>query len=84
MIDVEKEVKKIKARNSRVELDKAWETSLSRKITIAVLTYFVHVVFFHFAGLPKPFVNSIFPAMAVVLSMLSLPFIKKVWIKMRK
>jgi len=35
------EIEKIKGRNRRVEADKAWETSLTRKILIAVLTYFV-------------------------------------------
>jgi len=36
-MNLEKEVTDIKARNKRVEADKAWETSWSRKIVIAVL-----------------------------------------------
>ena len=49
MIDIKKlnyEVDKIKERNARVEIDKAWETSLTRKLLILVLTYFVVVIFF--------------------------------------
>lgn len=52
---LEKDIKDIKQRNKRVEVDKAWETSWTRKIVIAVLTYIVIVLFFVFAGLPKPF-----------------------------
>jgi len=77
---VEKEIELIKQRNKRVEADKAWETSLFRKIIIAIFTYVVIVVFFYFAGLPKPFTNSIVPALAFVLSTLTLPFFKKIWL----
>ena len=81
---LEKEVIKIKERNKRVEIDKAWETSLTRKIIIAILTYFVIVIFFYFAGLQKPFINSIVPALAFLLSTLSLPFFKKLWVRLDK
>lgn len=74
------EIGKIKERNSRVELDKAWETSWMRKFLIAVLTYVVIVIFFYFAGLPKPFLNSIVPALAFILSTLTLSLFKKIWI----
>ena len=79
--EVEREINLIKARNKKVEGDKAWETSWSRKVLIVVLTYLVIVVFFHFAGLPKPFINSIIPALAFVLSTLTLPVFKKWWLK---
>ena len=76
---ISQEIKAIKKRNKRVELDKAWETSWTRKIILAVLTYAVIVIFFFSAGLPRPFINSIVPALAFVLSTLSLPFFKKIW-----
>jgi hypothetical protein len=78
-MNLTKEIQEIKSRNKRVELDKAWETSLTRKIIIAVLTYIVVVIFFHFANLPKPFVNSIVPSVAFLLSTLTLSFFKKIW-----
>jgi len=81
---IEEEIEKIKQRNKRVEADKAWETSFTRKIIIFVLTYIVIVIFFYFAGLPNPFVNSIVPALAFILSTLSLSFFKKLWIKYRR
>ena len=79
-MNLKKEIEVIKQRNKRVEADKAWETSLSRKIIIAILTYIVIVIFFYFAGLPKPFTNSIVPALAFVVSTLTLPFFKKLWL----
>jgi len=81
MKDFEKRIEAIEQRNKKVELDKSWETSRSRKIIIAVLTYAVIVLFFYFAQLPKPFINSIVPTTGFVLSTLSLPFFKKLWIK---
>jgi len=74
------ELELIKERNKRVELDKAWETSWTRKIIIAVLTYIVIVIFFYFAELPKPLINSIVPSLAFILSTLSLSFFKKIWV----
>ncbi|MBT5337691.1 hypothetical protein HN858_02410 [Candidatus Falkowbacteria bacterium] len=83
-MDLEKEIIQIKKRNRRVEADKAWETSWFRKIVIAILTYVVIVVFFYFAGLPKPFMNSIVPALAFILSTLTLQIFKQVWIKSKE
>ena len=83
MKDIEKRLDAIEQRNKKVGLDKAWETSLSRKIIIAILTYTTIVLFFFVAQLPKPFINSIIPTAGFVLSTLSLPFFKKLWIKYR-
>lgn len=78
--NIKDSIKKIIERNRRVEADKAWETSWARKIIIALLTYAVIVIFFYFAGLPDPFKNSIVPALAFVVSTLTLPLFKKIWI----
>ena len=80
-MNIEKEIKSIKERNNKVEIDKAWETSYFRKIVIALLTYFVIVLFFHFAWLDKPFINAIVPTMWFLLSTLSIWFFKGIWIK---
>ena len=79
-MSIEKRLEAIEQRNKKVELDKAWETSLSRKIIIAVLTYTTIILFFFIAELPKPFINSIVPTTGFVLSTLSLPYFKKLWI----
>ncbi len=81
---IKKDLLEIKERNKRVELDKAWETSLARKVIVALLTYVVIVLFFYFARLPKPFVNAIVPATGFLISTLSVAFFKKLWIKSYK
>jgi len=78
---LEQEVEAIKARNQAVEKDKAWELSIFRKAFIFLLTYIVVVLFFIFAELPKPFLNSIVPALAFILSSSTISFLKKYWIK---
>lgn len=77
---LEQEISEIKERNARVEIDKAWETSISRKILIATLTYFVVVLLFHFMWNERPFVNAIIPTIWYLLSTLSIPIFKKIWI----
>ena len=79
--ELKAEIERIKERNKRVEADKAWELSWTRRILIFVLTYIVIVVFFVFADLPNPFTNSIVPAAAFVISTLAVPPMKKVWIR---
>ncbi|OGY93960.1 MAG: hypothetical protein A2406_03595 [Candidatus Komeilibacteria bacterium RIFOXYC1_FULL_37_11] len=81
--ELQLEIEEIKKRNQRVEADKAWETSWTRKIVISILTYIVIVVFFYFAGLPKPFINAIIPAFAFILSTLTVPFFKNWWLKLK-
>lgn len=79
--DLEKEINSIKERNRRVEREKAWETSWTRKIMIVVLTYVVIAVFFVFIGIADPLKNAIVPSIAFILSTLSAPFIKKLWLR---
>jgi len=79
--NLQQEIDKIKQRNKKVEADKAWETSITRKIIILILTYVVIVIFFFIANLPNPFYNAIVPSLAFVLSTLTIPVFKKVWIK---
>ena len=79
--DLELEIEKIKARNKRVETEKAWETSWTRRIMIAILTYLVIAIFFIFVGTPDPLENAIVPSFAFILSTLTGPFIKKWWLK---
>ena len=78
---LQKEIATIKDRNKRVEQDKAWETSWTRRLLILALTYIVIVVFFVTAKLPDPFVNAIVPSLAFILSTLTVPLFKKWWIK---
>lgn len=78
------EVEKIKERNRRVELDKAWETSLTRRVAIAVSTYILVVILLYSLGVPKPFLNAIIPACAYLVSTLSMGILKEWWMKRKK
>lgn len=82
--DLKKEIDEIKARNARVELDKAWETSWARKFLILILTYIVIVIFFFVSNLGNAFVNAIVPTIGFFLSTLTVPMCKKWWVKKHK
>lgn len=79
--ELEEEINRIKERNRRVETEKSWETSWTRRFMIAIFTYIVIAVFFLFAGTPNPLGNAVVPSIAFILSTLSTPFIKKWWLK---
>ncbi len=80
-MNFEGEIRKIQERNKRVELDKAWETSKTRKVSIAILTYFVMVLVMFSLHMDAPFVGAIIPTLGFTLSTFSLDFIKKIWVK---
>ncbi len=84
MNEIKDKLKIIERRNKRVELDKAWETSWTRMLSISILTYITIILFFIIAELPKPLINSIVPTTGFILSTLSLPYLKKLWIKKQK
>ena len=77
---LENEVEKIKQRNKRVEADKTWETSVERKILIAVLTYVVILLFMLVSNIANPFLNALIPTAGFIISTLTLSFFKQKWI----
>ncbi len=81
MKDVKKEIELIKQRNKRVEIDKAWEISWIRRILLTIFTYLAIGVYLKIIDLPGPWLNAIVPAVAFMLSTLTLPFFKKLWVK---
>lgn len=81
---IERDLILIRERNSRVEEDKAWETSLFRKVAISLLTYIVMVIFMLSINNDNLFLNATIPTLAFFLSTLSLSFIKTFWIKRSK
>lgn len=78
--DLEKEIKSIKERNARVELDKEWETSWTRKICICVLTYIVVIIYSAMIQkVTNIWLSSLVPVIGFILSTLSLKAIRKMW-----
>ena len=83
--DIELEIEKIKERNKRVELDKAWETSWTRRICICILTYIVVVVYSNMINkVINVWLSSLVPVIGFTLSTLSLKLVRKGWEKSRK
>lgn len=76
-----KSINQIVERNSRVELDKAWETSKTRRACIAVVTYGIACFFMWRIGISEPYLNALIPTGGYVLSTLSLSFVKSWWIE---
>ena len=74
-------IEQIYERNSRVELDKAWETSKTRRAVIAGITYSVATFFMWRIGVTDPYINALVPTGGYLLSTLSLSFIKRRWLK---
>jgi hypothetical protein len=81
--ELQSEIDQLKARNKKVEADKAWETSKTRKGLILVLTYCVMVLFFWSSGIGNAFINAIVPSIGFFLSTLSISVVKKEWMKIR-
>ena len=80
--ELSKEINIIKERNSRVEIDKKWETSLTRRILLIVFTYLSIGIYLNVINIPNPWTNAIVPALAFLLSTLTLPFFKNIWQKL--
>lgn len=81
-MDLEMEIKKIQERNKKVELDKSWETSWTRKICIMVLTYIVVVTYSYvIRNFDNIFMSSLVPVIGFTLSTLSLKLVRNTWEK---
>jgi hypothetical protein len=78
---IEQELSGIKERNARVEAEKAWEVSGFRKATIAVVTYILASLVLYFIGIQNFYLSALIPTIGYILSTLSLPFVKRWWIR---
>lgn len=81
-MNVDEEIEKIKERNKRVETDKAWETSWTRRICICILTYIVVIAYSYVINkISNIFLSSLVPVIGFTLSTVSLKGIRKIWEK---
>ncbi len=80
----DKDVQSILERNKKVEADKAWEVSWTRRLFIAVLTYFIAAVYMRYAGLNNPLLGAFVPTGGYLLSTFSLPILKELWLRSYK
>lgn len=80
--ELQNEIIKIKERNKKVELDKKWETSWTRRICICILTYIVVIIYsFIVRNYDNIFLSSLVPVIGFTLSTVSLKLVRKVWEK---
>jgi len=80
---LEEAIAAVQERNRKVEIQKAWEISLTRRAFIACMTYATAFIYMAF-GLHEPadqaFLHAFVPAGGYILSTYSLPFLKNRWI----
>jgi hypothetical protein len=81
MDDTQSQLQAIHERNRRVEVEKAWEISFTRRAVIALITYLTATLFLWLVGVPFFFLHALVPTGGYILSTLSLPWVKKRWMK---
>lgn len=77
--ELERRVGEIQARNEKVERDKAWETSKTRRLAVLLVTYVTTAVVFSGIGVDHYFLNALIPTLGYFLSTLALPFLRQFW-----
>lgn len=83
-MDLEQRVQTIEERNAKVEVDKAWETSWARRILLMVFTYLAIGIYMWAIDIANPWINAIVPTIGFLLSTLTMPFFKKLWLQHQK
>ena len=81
--DIERRIAAIEERNRRVEAEKAWEVSLFRLVSIASMTYLTAFLVLFSMNAAKPFLSALIPAVGFMLSVQTLPTIRRRWIQSR-
>ena len=79
--NLEKRVTAIEERNRKVELDKTWETSWFRRILLVIFTYLAIGLYLNAINISNPWLNAIVPSVGFLLSTLTLPLFKSIWLK---
>lgn len=77
--ELDRRLKAVEQRNAKVTSDKAWEISVTRRLSIAALTYAVVVIYLVVIRNIQPFINAIVPVMGYLLSTLVLARVKHNW-----
>ena len=82
--EIEKRLLEIRERNSKVELDKAWETSVTRRIFISLVTYVVASLWLWSIDEENFLLKAIVPTAGYILSTLTIPKLKNWWVGIYK
>lgn len=84
MDSLENRILNIENRNRKVESDKAWEGSITRRVLIVLFTYISIGSYMWAIGVDNPLLNAVIPSLGFTLSTLTLPFFKEIWLKNQK
>lgn len=80
MDELEKRIEAIEKRNKKVEIDKAWETSWTRRVCIMILIYIIVIIYSYIVrNYYNILLSSLVPVIGFTLSTLSLKLIRKIW-----
>ena len=82
--ELKQEIEAIKARNKRVEADKAWETSMTRNVFIAVSSFILVYIVMLLVKADNPFFNALVSAVTYLLSTLSYGALRSWWLRRRE
>ena len=77
---IESRLEQIESRNAKVEADKAWETSWVRRGLLTLFTYLAVSLYLNAIYIDRPWLNAIVPAVGFMISTLTMPFFKRIWI----
>ena len=80
-MEIQEQLNQINERNKRVELDKAWEVSFTRRVFISIVTYIVASIFLFTINESNFLLKAIVPTVGYILSTLSIPQLKKIWLR---
>ncbi len=80
---IKKRLAIIEQRNRRVETDKAWESSYTRRGLLIWFNYLAIGLYMSAINVSQPWLNAIVPSIGFLLSTLTLPHFKKWWIRKR-
>ncbi len=75
----DQQIEKILERNKRVEQEKKWETSWTRRILLTFVTWILAFAFLYIIEAPNAALAAGVPAGGFFLSTLRLPFVYKIW-----
>ena len=64
-----------------MEAEKGWETSYARTFSIAFITYVIAALVLYMVGVENYILAALVPTLGYLLSTLSLPAVKRWWIK---
>ena len=80
-MNTEQELQKIIERNRKVEANKAWEISKTRKTVIALITYLLALGFLLLIKAENAYLAAFVPVIGFLLSTLDGRFIRRIWEK---